>query len=235
MRTFACAVALVLCLGAAGRAGANSITLIAVDDGYAQDLGSGVFGSLNTTNSLMWAYAYAGSWGYNEQRFALEFDLSSIPSGATINSATLSLTRTGGGAGAGGDSTFDIWIHGYSGDGSIALGDMSISNPIAGPFVYSYISGSFVSTDISADVSTYLQSLVDASATHAGFMGAVAAPFPAVSLSVGFATRESSTLCPPGNRCPMLIVDYVPEPSTVVLLATGLAGLAAAGRRRPLR
>ena len=87
-----------------------------------------------------------------EYRFALEFDLSSIPSGATINSATPYLDRKAGGAGAGGDSTINIWIHGYPSDGSITLGDVSISNPIAGPFVESFVSGSFVFTDISADV-----------------------------------------------------------------------------------
>ncbi len=93
-----------------------------------------------------------------ERRFGLEFDLSGFAPGQQIESAVLSLKRIGGGG------VNPLEIHGYSGDGSVEVGDMTETNLIAGPLTSS-------ADDLAAiDVTSFVQTQLDAGAAYAGIV-----------------------------------------------------------------
>ncbi len=163
-----------------------------------------------------------------EERTAVEFSLGAIPAGSTIDAVTLQLSPVGMGVNIGLVAGASSEIHGYAGDGAIQVADLndsllvgSLAGPVANGTVLVVLSTS------------WLQSLVDSSAPFGGLMfkgvpGAVAVTYNFDSAFGGVPVAER----------PTLNVEYhggavVPEPSTVVLLTTGLA-LAARRRGRRL-
>lgn len=130
-----------------------------------------------------------------ERRAALEFDLFDVTSsGASIRSATLTLTFTG--LGIDPDNNPDgpvLRVHGYAGDGSVSLSDMTVFNLLA-------TEGPFTSTGtINIDVTTFIRSLVNANENFAGFM-LKTSPF-----GIVFRSANDSD----ANRHPRLTVDQV--------------------------
>lgn len=94
-------------------------------------------------------------------RSAIEFDLSGIDSGATINSANLFLRDYGSSR----DGVLNIWA--YSGDGVIAVEDASMTGNLVGTVTIVDAEGT---QDFNTDVTAFIQSLVDSGASHAGFL-----------------------------------------------------------------
>lgn len=154
-----------------------------------------------------------------EVRSALEFDLSSIPDNAVIDSAIFSFTIVGR------ESDDNFEVHGYVGDGSIDSSDMNISNIIFGPERVTDIpiTHSIDATDLalSAMASDYI-----------GFMARMGY-CDHNQCSIQIASKEFSTF--PSYR-PSLTVSYsvtpVPIPPTGILLLSGILCLIRYGNNR---
>jgi len=97
-------------------------------------------------------------------RGLMEFDLSQVPAGAMITGARLHLEpnqiTSGGGSGP------RLFVHGYQGDGAASAADpASPANQIGSTSVITTFAP--ITIDLSA---AYVQSLIDADATHLGLM-----------------------------------------------------------------
>lgn len=104
-------------------AAADEVNLDYMSADTASDNGpqDGVFDSFRPYN-----FGSVNNNGYTSFRTALEFDISTIPTGSVINSATLSFH-----AGCW-EGERDIELHGYDGDGDIQLGDFALDGLVAG-------------------------------------------------------------------------------------------------------
>jgi hypothetical protein len=150
---------------------------------------------------------------------ALEFDISSIPSGATISSAGLRLRD------ALGSGTESLQLYGYQGNGTITDGDMS-----AGSLLFNFAPST---NPTSYNVTSFIQSLVNGTTSWAGFNIRFPSAYnpltPMISESEIF--DNNFELYPP-----QLTVEYtvVPEPSTWIIFGLGLV-VAIGWRGRSLR
>lgn len=141
---------------------------------------------------------------------ALEFDISSIPSGATITSAGLRLRDS---VASGSES---LELYGYLGNGTITDGDMT-----AGSLLFSF-TPNVIAT--SYNVTSFIQSLVNGTPSWAGFNIRFPGAYNPLTPTVGeFEFFDNSLSLFP----PQLTVEYttttVPEPSTWLILGAGIA------------
>src|SRR3954447_17102617 len=82
--------------------------------------GDGIFHSLSPETDLFLPVQLDASF---ESRAGLEFSLLGVPAGAILSSATLNLMVTLFSVPGGGGE-----LHGYTGDGSVALADLVVNN-----------------------------------------------------------------------------------------------------------
>ncbi len=144
-----------LCLTSIHEAVAATIKLLPASDRYAADINTdGTFDQLFDENTpelrVRDNYEIPG-----EYRAALEFDLSTIPHGSTINSAVLSLEHTflrGGTI---------VQFHGYAGNGSVELADMTVSN---------FLGEKSALSGFTIDILPFIQTQLDNNSSFAGVM-----------------------------------------------------------------
>jgi hypothetical protein len=148
-------IAAFLCLTSANEAVAATIKLLPASDRYAADINTdGTFDQLFDENTPdLFVRDNFGIPG--EYRSALEFDLSTIPRGATINSAVLSLKNFSLRGGT------IVQFHGYAGNGSVELADMSISN---------FLGERSALSDFTIDILPFIQTQLDNNSSFAGVM-----------------------------------------------------------------
>jgi hypothetical protein len=191
---------------------AESISLPATIDG-SYDLLSG---NLRTESLSLLAYTGGSTYQY---RAALEFDLSGIPAGATIQSAVFRIRYNG----ANGMPAETLKFNAYPGDGIMSPEDFRVDNQI-GPRYNAFGPPADTKPFYEVPATDFIQSLLQSQSAYAGFM---------VQNVVGNQTAFYSRFTGPSYE-PRLDIEYVPvpEPSTLVLVGAAIIGLAAAGGRR---
>jgi hypothetical protein len=163
-------------------------------------------------------------------RAALEFNLGALPSTATLTGATLRLVD-------GGIQALElIEIHGYAGDGAIALADGTINN-----FLDSYLvlGNTGVANPHLIDVTAFVQSLLTGGANFAGFMLRAGTEAPGRIAGAEICSSESAGTSPcTSDFVPLLTLTYddgngnggngtVPEPGSLALFGAGALAYAA--------
>lgn len=205
-----------------GRAGAGLITVVLTPTRDAEiRFQSGVFLQVAETEELSSVQGYSFIPGpLLEQRSALEFDLSAIPTSGQLVSATLSLHDRNAGLSL--TSSSSIEIHGYAGDGTIGLPDATVSDLIAGPFTNP------AQSLPNLNVTSFLQALRADDEHFAGFLlKQTTPPLPGDRPSgfVAWSTRAMDL-----NVRPTITVIYaeaiaVPEPTSFALFGCGFAAM----------
>jgi hypothetical protein len=142
--------------------------------------------------------------GFTSLRTALEFDISAVPAGSVINGATL--TMLVGFV----EGTRQVALHGYVGDGTISLGDLSL-NGIVGNAALSPPG----SQTLLFDSTAFINSLVAGGEPFAGF-----------NIREDPANLSNFGVLYFLDAAPRLSVDFVaravPEPSVIWLLGVAL-------------
>jgi len=138
--------------------------------------------------------------GPPKRAFAMEFDVSGVPAGATINSATLTFVETTDTV----DPSFLLaGVYGYAGD---ADGVVTLANPFN--ILLSNQVGSVGNRSVgteSVNVTSFVQSLITAGDTFAGFY---------IESALDLYYIHSSEATDPANR-PTLTINYSAGPVTV--------------------
>ena len=193
-------MALLCCTPYANAVIPSPITLQPSDDAHGEYTPGGwfLFDPLDTMLMVRTPTA-----AYTEYRAAMEFDISGLPVGALVTSATLKLMSM--------DPNATIGVYGYAGDGVVAAADLAVDNWV---LFFDHNPGLNV-----VDVTAFVQSLVSSSQNYAGF----ALREEATNHYALFMSVES-------NSPPELLIEYVPEPVTLGLLLLG--GLAMLRCRR---
>lgn len=218
--------ALLSALLSAAPSSAGSISLNPVSDAYL-DIDSLLGTSLISTSALQ---VQLNSFGGRtiDDRFGAEFNVSGL-AGKVINSAVISFATAGMGANP--PSSIDIYLYGYTGDGTVTQSDLSgtFSNPLAGPFSASWISSPIVPT-LTADITAFIQQQVNASSSYVGIRGA-ASNLSGTVIDLILGSTDYSVP-------PVLAINYsdpvspTPEPSSLVLLGLGAVGVTGYARRK---
>lgn len=171
-----------------GVANGEVAMLSPVAAGTGEDAGAnGSFDSLLAPGFDLQTFNQFGSVT-GERRFAIEFDLSAIPEGVTVESANLFANWT---AGAVEDPT--TLIYGYEGNGAVSFDDMTQTTSLVG--------SDFGFNDLDIDITFFMQALVSTSTPFAGFLG--------LSPNANQGIRYDI-------ESPVLTVNYVPEPDSVL-------------------
>ncbi|HOX39304.1 MAG TPA: PEP-CTERM sorting domain-containing protein [Candidatus Brocadiia bacterium] len=146
-----------------------------------------------------------------EQRPLMEFPLSAIPAGSTINSVGLLLYGQSA-------TALLCQLYGYAGDGVLTLGDEQASDLLAS---FSPMTGPNPPITVPP---SFIQGLINNGDPYAGFVIRAIMPDP-----VNFWFSETSD-----GFSPTLVVDYtpVPEPGSIALIGLGAVGLAVYRRKR---
>jgi hypothetical protein len=204
------------------------VDLSPVVDGTATDSDrNGTFDSLDRNGVLLTVDIENAFANQSESQASLEFDLSSIDSSATINSASLRLFSRSGGTGGNGN-TVEVSVHGYVGDGVLSLAnDFDLDNRVSGPFV--------APSGINADVTAFVQNLVSSPNTFAGFnLAADTVPFGSYTQNWDSNNAFSGIV----SR-PLLTIDFdvvsVPEPSTFGMMSLAIGCVMSRRRQRSVR
>jgi uncharacterized delta-60 repeat protein len=109
------------------------VSIIASVDGTVQDKEpDGVFETLDTTSTLVFAGSYPSGYTSGDQRGVFEFNLSSLVSAGDIVSASLSFQP--GQRGYRSSSLLNFSVYGYAGDGVVSLSDATSSSTLIGTF-----------------------------------------------------------------------------------------------------
>lgn len=206
--------AVVVCTIAAPIAVADMIDIDPAADGSVQDVQhDGVFdvvdpSDLDLRNFDLQSFKL-------DSRGIAEFNLSGIPAGAIVDSAALVFT-----IGSFTSSTTSVFVDYYAGNGLLTVDDATIAASGLGSFNAAALGLGQHSFGIPAEV---VQNLLPN-----GILGLrLTTPLNSGNTQLVSSAADGS---PPG---PLLMVIYqVPEPSTMVLGAMALIGLAACGRRR---
>lgn len=159
--------------------------------------------------------------GYVESRSALEFNLASIPYGATIESAIFTFSVVG----RTGEDPFEF--HGYIGNGTIESADMNVVNLVGGPF---RANGLVEHDRFSIDVTG-----LTASAMQSGYVGLsgrmTACDFGTCGIEIASSEFQNRL-----QDRPVLSIQFtptvVPIPAAFWLFGSGLVGLLGFIRRR---
>ena len=114
-------MALLCCTPYANAGLPNSMTLQPSDDADGENTPGGWSLFVPQDAILMVRKPAPGSPDY-EYRAAMEFDITALPVGAVVNSATLKLMSA--------DLNAMIGVHGYAGDGVVAAADLAVENLI---------------------------------------------------------------------------------------------------------
>jgi hypothetical protein len=200
------------CLVVGQPASASSVVFEAVDFGSSLNQGAGFQSPYGT-------FFFGVNAGNDPLRGAVEFDISTLPLAAPIDSAILSLPYTGTYPGGTGAAPYSTDVHGYSGNGAVDPGDMTSFGLLA-----TVNSGAGF---LSIDVTSLIQTLVDGGDPFAGFM---------LKFTSESGTNTQNKFTQSASLMTLTVESSaIPEPTTAVLLTAGLAGLAVHGRRRPLR
>jgi hypothetical protein len=155
--------------------------------------------------------------GFTSLTTAMEFSLGAIPTGSTINSATLTTFI------ANFEGARSLQINGYAGDGAVQLVDFSIENIVAnfniGPSP----------TPLVADTTNLVANILAGNGQFAGF-NVQEDPPNVANFTVMFMQQPLTTLA----------IDYtppvtVPEPASVALIGVGLVTGAWRLRKRTSR
>ncbi|HEY3393007.1 MAG TPA: cadherin-like domain-containing protein [Lacipirellulaceae bacterium] len=159
-------------------------TLQPVDDGHARDTDRDgvVFEELQLTSHQFTTQAASASFG--ESRGILEFDVSSIPSGASIQSAVLTLDVTG----QSGTTPLDLDIFAYGGNGIVEVSDATQTASAIGRLTTTPGIEGLKSVPVVLDTAM-LQSLVG-SGGFVGFVTKVAPAFANTGRFVSILSRE---------------------------------------------
>jgi hypothetical protein len=186
-----------------------------------------------------------GSLVGGEMMAGLEFQLPALPTGAVIQSATLSLTSLGASAGGAGYRELIYSLHAYMGDGLLDVADFGVSDPIGGPYTAS-VDGAIdlkggganlVLPDLSSvDVTSFVQSLYGSGTEYAGLvLRSDSLPDPTQFFYQRFVGVPSGGK--PLVGYPTLTIEFnapgeAPEPASLLLFAMGIASMASGKLRR---
>ena len=161
-------------------------TLQPVDDGHARDADQDglVFEQLTLTSTQITTQAASSSGSFGEARGILEFDVSSIPSGATIQSAVLTLDI----GGSSGTTPMDVDFFAYAGNGSVESNDATQPGTPIGQLTTTPGIEGLKSTPVILDTSV-LQSLVE-TGDFLGIVSKLAPPFASTGRFLSYGSVE---------------------------------------------
>ena len=209
-------------------ASASTITVLPAADGSGEDDPvDGVFDSFNTTSNNRPVNRSTTGVAQGVHRSTFEFELPPIPSGEVISTVTFQFE---GFIQFGDLGPHTTQIHGYAGDGSISSSDFTESNLLGSLSISVAVANdAFLET---IDVTSFVQGLYAATETHAGLLVQLQDEgLPQHGLDLIGTQWPGGGEPPDETRFPRLIIETVPEPSTLLLLATGVAALAVRKQR----